>query len=577
MLNNFPKIKFFLWLIFVFALAILIWYSPVVFKGYSAQPVDFQGTAIMARNYVQHGVLGSEDDLNIVVAPSLVASKVNPTSLGNKLTIYGYAAIFKVLGQLTWGQMVLLAIAIQALSLVFFTITIFYLFGFRESIVFSLVYILLPVNWRMANTTTSYEFVLLFFSLFTVLFFCFKDRRIKWPFLILAGLFLGLSGLVKETMFLAFPVIFFWLWRNKKNRELFLIFVPVCLLLAAFWLPSFFNGTNEYLKLFIKTETAHSDFQYYGHAYIDPYTYHFDRESVPNEIEESTSNPDSGWLYYVSRLKAGANMGLRQVDLVERLSVGTVNLVRQISKFMAIEDMGGPLIFLLMIFGFYHLKQRDKNIYSLFAIWLVVVPLLVSYVSLGVRNHLMDFSWVIAVLVALGLVGLGPLLKNYYQLGKKAKVFHILVILITLYSLVLADHVYWGRAYNNTQYLATKYLADKISNYLVINEKTEDKIKIGDEEVIAVGHRMLHPGLNYMTEKSIVFFSPESINKLINNKQLQEGFDKFNIRYIVGYSEEVSNLIMKNSNVKNIANWPKPEEIEISSSYDKNWFLNVVK
>jgi len=576
--NNYSKIKFPLWLVFVFMLALFIWYSPILLKGYPVQQIDQQGTITMARNYLRSGVLGSENDLNVVVAPSLVKSEANITSLGNKLTIFSHTIIFKIFGYLTWEQVVFLVIAIHALSLIFFSITIFYLFGFKESIIFSLIYILLPVNWRLALTISNYEFALLFFSLFTILFFGFKNYKHQWFFLILSGLFLGLAGLAKEAMFLSFPIIFFWLFYYKEIKKIFLVFVPVFLLLLLFWLPSFLGGNNDYLKLFVQTELAHSDFQNYSHAYIDPYTYHFDKESVSSEINESVSNHTSGWLYYVSRLKAGANMGIRQVNIVERLSVGTVSLAKQISKFMAIEDIGGPFIFLLMIIGFYHLKQRDKNIYFLFFIWPIFVVFLLSYAVLGVRNHLMDFSWIIAALVSLGLVGIEPFLKNYYQFGKNTKLFYIFVIFITLYSLVLANHVQWGRSYDDTQYLATKYLAEKIVTYpSVASGQTDNKIIIGDNEVIAVGRRTLHPGLNYLTEKSVVFFSPESVNKLVKNKQLQEAFDKFNIKYIIGYSEEVSDLIIENSNAKNIAIWPRPEDIQLTSNYNKNWFLNVIK
>jgi hypothetical protein len=567
MLRN-KNIKFFLWLIVVFVLATVIWYSPIFVKGYPVQNIDSEGAITIARNYSEHGVLGLENDLSIVVAPSLVESEANTTSLGNKLSMFGYSTVFKTIGPLTWDQIVILAIILHALALIFFTITVFHLFGLKEAMMFSLVYILLPVNWRMTHTIGNYEFALLFFSLFTIFFFCFKDYKTRWLRYILAGLFLGLSGLAREAIFLFFPILFIWLWYYKKKKELILVFVPVIMLLAIFWLPSFFNGGSDYLKLFTETEPEHSDLHYYGHIYSDPYVYNFNKQSVIDEINYNSLSNESGIMYRISRQKAGANMGVRSVNLVERFLGGTVIITRHISKFFAIEDTGGPLTFLLMITGFYYLKRKDKKIYLLFASWIIAVPLLLSYIVLAVRNHLMDFSWVIAALVALGLISFGPLLKDYYKVGKKATLIHVFIILITLYSLVLANHVYFGRAYDDTGYLASKYLAEKIDNYSLV---------IDDKDVIAVGRRSLHPGLNYLTEKSIVFLGADSIQKMTDDGNLADIFDQFNIRYIIGYDDNISKIILENSEVENVSNWPKQEDIKIISSYAKDWFLNVVK
>ena len=549
------KIKnlFFLAAILVasFLLAITVWYSPIFFKGFSTQAVDSEGMITAARNYSQFGVLGLENNLNVVVAPSLVKSEANLTSVGNKLTIFCYAAVFKVLGQMPWEKVILIAMVLYALALIFFAATFFYLFGPEESIIFSLIYIFFPVNWQLSHFVGSYEFSLLFFSIFLFLFFYFSSRRTRWPFLILSGIFLGLSGLAREAMFLVFPTVFLWLWRNNKKKELIFIFIPVFLILILFWLPGFSSGNNNYLQLFTVVDLTHSDLHYYGHTYPDPYVYHFDKDGASAAFNISASNTNSGWLYYISRLKVGANMGLREVNFVERFYVGTVNLIRHISRFISIENMGGPFVFLLFILGLYQLKIKNKSLYLLFLGLIITITLLLSYLILAVRDHMMDFGWAVVASVALGLISIKELLKNYYQFYRY-RFIYIFIILITLYNLVLANHVYWGREYDNPQYLYTKYLAQKIIDYSPI---------ITDREVIAVGDRELHPGLNYLTGKSIVFIDPNSINKMVSQKKLQEIFDKFNIRYIAGYSQEISGLIIGNSNAKNIANWPRLADI----------------
>ena len=563
------KTLFVIWLLVIFIAATLIWYSPVLFKGYPATHIDAEGNITIARNYSQYEFFGSESDLNVVVAPSLVKSLAKETLLGNKITIFSYSIIFNIFGQLNWDKLVVVAIIIQALALVFFNITIFYLFGFKESILFSFIYILMPVIWKTVYIVGAYEFAILFFSIFTVLFFCFRNYKYGWPFLILAGCFLSFSGLAREAMFLSFPVILIWLWFSKKLKEILLIFIPVVLLLVAFWLPSFLKGENDYLKLFVvatNNEKKHSDFQIYGHLYPDPYTYYFDNQSILNSTPDNISN--SGWLYSIGLLKSKANLGIEQVNIFERLIVGTTNLARQISKFLALEDIGGPLIFILMLMGLYQLKNKNKEVYYLFISLMVFIPLLLSYVVLGRRSHLVDFGWVIASLVALGLVSLETLFKNYYQITKHFKLLYCFVIILVFYNLILTDHVYWGNSYDNTKYLEIKYSADKIISY---------STTIKDEEVIAVGEREFHPSLNYLTGKSIVIFDPGTIYKLIDKKELTKAFNIFGIKYIIGYDQELSELIMKNSDVINISNWPDKRDLQVPLNYNKSWLLNLIK
>ena len=187
---------------------------------------------------------------------------------------------------------------------------------------------------------------------------------------------------------------------------------------------------------------------------------------------------------------------------------------------------------------------------------------------LGRRSHLMDFSWIIASLVAIGLVSLKPLLRDYYQVTKYLKVIYLMVIILVLYNLVLADHVYWSKAYDSTKYLEIKYLADKVNNY---------PTKIDDSNVIAVANSGLHPSLNYLSNKSVVLFNPVTIAKLINNGGLQKAFDDFGVNYIIGYDQELSKSIIKNSDVINISNWPDKQDLQIPLNYNKSWLLNLVK
>ena len=186
---------------------------------------------------------------------------------------------------------------------------------------------------------------------------------------------------------------------------------------------------------------------------------------------------------------------------------------------------------------------------------------------MGARNHLMDFNWVIALVVALGLLSLINILSQYFQVKNKGRtIIGVLLILLVLYNLVLSGHVLWGRVYDNDEYLMAEAYIQEIN-----------KLEINDGDVIAVSI----PGtqwekLNYQTDKSMVVFAPKTLKKLIEESKVQFAFDQFNVQYILGYSPELTEEILSSSQVQNIAS----NDIEVSlpeTSQTKSWFMNLIR
>jgi hypothetical protein len=219
-----------------------------------------------------------------------------------------------------------------------------------------------------------------------------------------------------------------------------------------------------------------------------------------------------------------------------------------------------------MLIGFIELKKSDKGIYRLLLLWLVSAPLVISYIVLAIRNHLMDFGFAIAALVSLGLIGLSKLISSSYYSDKYLKIICFVLVALTVYNLVLTNHVNFGRAYDNNANLSLQFLADKI-----------DEAKLPNDAVLAVGVRNGHPVLNYLTDKSVVYFNPDTIKDLIKENKLQDAFDKFGVRFIIGYDKELSDLIIKNSKVQNISNSIDAKDIELPLSDTKSWLLNLIK
>ena len=561
-----------------FIVSVVIWYMPILFKGYPSEITQSAQTdlIILGRNFAQTGVLGTENKLNVVLSPQDVASQAVPSSIGNKFTAYSYSVIFKLFGWQSWENIILITILLYALGAVFFTLTVWHLFGLRAAMIFPLVYALLPFNGQAAQTPGFYEFALLYFAIFTFFYFVGRDRKYKIFYFILAGIFLALSCMSREAMFVFLPIFFFWLLYQRKRKELLAIFIPVGLLLTIFWLPSFFGigSSNDYLKLFASGNKNDFQWSFFVEAIgnIDPYTLHFDQGSVAQRLEQlkkDLSDKNSSFFYKTGEgLKLAKGLGFKQFNIFDYFVAGTNNLAAHLSKFLAIEYIGGPIIFLLMLFGFWQLKRQKKELYYFFVVWLGATVLILSYALLVIRNHLMDFGWAVAALAALGLAGFFPLLQNYFQAGRYSKFIFFCVVSLVLYSLVLADHVYLGRGYDNNANPAIKYLAQKV------NEKSAN---IAGGDVIAVGDIKLHPFLNYLTGKSVVFFLPSTIDKLIKEQKLQEGFDRFDVKYVVGFSQDLSDSITKNSDAINIAVWPKTDELAGQVSYNKMWLLNIIK
>jgi len=565
--NKKKNLLFSIFAVFIFFAATVFWYSPIMFKGYSVDSIG-EGV-IMARNYVKSGVLGMESDLNVVVSSELAGKSVHRSPLSNELDPVSYIAVYKIFGWQDWNHLILIPIVIYALSLIIFTIVVYYLFGFSVAAIFSLIFILLPFNGQMARSVSFYEFAQLYFSIFCLLFFVGRDRKNKHIYFLSAGFFLSLACLAREAFFIFLPILFIWLVIWEKKRELLAVFVPVGLVLSVFWLPAIlgFGGGNAYSGLFVEqNQNQWSEFGSYGHVYPDPYSFHFDKQRTINQLNNEVNANQSSLLYKIDRLKVGKNTGIKDVGLIERFVVGTSNLVAQVSKYFAIEFIGGPIVSLLIFIGLFELARRKRNLFYLFVLWLIGAPLLISYIVLANRNHLMDFAWPLAILSALGTVALIRIVIDYFGCKKYAKLISLFVLFVIVYSLVLANHVYLGRSYDDNTNLALSYFATKI------NERN-----IGPTEVIAVGVRTAHPILNYLTDKSVVYFDPATIARLAEANDLQQAFDKFNVKYAIGFDDATADLIAKKSHVEMIAAWPNDDFLLMPVSFNKMWLLNIIK
>lgn len=559
-------------LIIVFVAAVVIWYSPAMFKGYPA--MELWGSSILARNYYQKGVFGTENKLNVFLSSSLAKEQAEISTDGNKMTPIVLAQIFKLTGLPKYENLIFVSIIILAFVLLIFTGAVYCLFGLKTAALFAFVYVLLPFNWWYGSYNFGvYEVCLLFFSLFFLFFILGLKSEWKYKniFVIFSGMFLALAGMAKESIWLIVPVLFLYLILKRQKKILLYLFIPFMLIISVLWLPDMLIGKNSYLYLFTSQPSQQSEkslsWDQISHFFPDPYTYHFNRQKYLDNFEAGIGGLETELITRLKMEKAAANIGVRSPNLRERLKIGTTNLIRHLSRFAAIEDIGGPFVFLLLLLGLVSLRRKDKYFYSFFVLWPIFVFLFLSYISLCARTHLIDFGWLIALVVALGLLSLIDILSDHFRAGGNEKIFiSVLLIILFLYSLVLSSHVLWGKIYDKTHFLKMSVYGEEIN-----------KLNISERDVIAVNLEQFQINkLNYLTDKSMVVFVPETVEELIKENKLQDAFDKFGVKYILGYSPELTQRMLINAKVKNIVS----DDVDLTLpevSKTKSWLMNLIR
>jgi len=562
--NNKIKHFFFIgiFLLTVFILAIVVWYSPVLFKGYN--PYGPSVGSLLVNNLYEFDSYSIENNLNVTLSSNLIENDGILSIRGNKLTPLLYSKIFSVTGLPKVGNLIFLSIFIHALALAIFTGLILYLFDFKLASIFSLVYIFLPFNWQLPYSFCSYEFALLFLSIFFLLFFYGLKHKYSYVYLSVSGIFLVLACLSKEALFLIAPFLLFFLWFKNQKKPLLYIFIPFIILFTIFWLPNISN--NSYISLLggdISKETESADL----HLYPDPYTYHFEQEKFLFNLQNKIDNDEIVLMEKIDRIKELKNVEAGQLKLLDRAKVNLVITSRHIFRFISLEDIGGPFIFLLIILGFYSLRQKNKYLYQFFIYWIISGIFLMSFVLLVIRNHLMDFNLAIILLISLGLIFLVELINDYFDLKKKKQFFvYLLFLFVIIYHLVLVNHIAWSKIYDNSTILMTQAYSQEVK-----------KMDIANDDVIAVN---LGPiamySLNSLTDKSIVIFRPETIEDLLKNNKLDWAFEQFGIKYILGYSDKLSKEIINQVDVINIAS-DSMDLVKPDISRNKGWLMNLIK
>ncbi|RJQ31190.1 hypothetical protein C4572_02875 [Candidatus Parcubacteria bacterium] len=550
----------------VAAMAVLVWYSPVLFKGYNPTVLGISSLQ-RANNLAQAGVYSSENQLNVILSSDLIGQEGMNSAAGSKFSAYIFSYIIKFFGRPSLENVILINSIILALAMFFFSLAVYLLFGFEIFFIFSILYIFIPANWFLPQDLVGYQFGILFLSLFILTFAIGNNSwqgngKNTWV-LAVAGIFLALSGLSKEALMVFLPVLMVYLLWRKMYRQLSYIFIPAVAVIGIFWLPDFFSGKNIYLLNF--TGDASSQLKsadtYYAELFPDSYTYHFDKDAY---LKRTSGETGSDFISSVALKKQSSNIGQARLGFFERLKVGTVLFVRHIFRFVSFEEIGGPFVLLFMVLGIYRLK-KERNYYGSFlTFWPLASIFLMSFVVLVGRNHLVDFGFPITLLLSLGVSDFSKMLKNQFHSNKSVVVLAITCLLV-IYSLVLADRAMWSRFYNN-------------NNVMLLKTYQKEILKGKKTGVIATPLGLNDAySISYNTDSSIITFNPKTVENLLSEGKLSEVFEKYRIRHILGYSPELSKKINELTGVEIIADdGIVCCEDEVFSA-NKSWFLNLIK
>lgn len=525
---------------------------------------------ILAKNYAKTGVLANENNLNITLAPSLIRKEGHPLVMSEYLGSFFYAQIFKIIGLPDYNNLILFSVILYALILVLFTILTLYLFNFKIAIVFSLIYIFSPVGWGLPRYLGSYEFCLIFWALFFVFYFLGVKRteqsknKFNNLFFIISGIFLALSGLSKEVSFIFALAFFIFLLVRKLKQQLMYVFIPFIILIIIFWLPSVISGQNRYISLSNSQAKEESIFSVYLHVFPDPYTYYFEKEEFLEKFREE----DLGWSENLETKKVLTNFGFDKPGIIDRFRVGIYILSQHFFRFFSLEDIGGPFIAMLLILGMVYLRNKYKFLYKLALYWLAISFLVFAFIILASRNHLMDFIWLLSLLTALGLFYLIYIIKEHFKLeGKILTLFGVLITALVLYHLILVNHVVLGKEYDK----------DFVPRSMVYAREIKE-LEISDADVIAIPSDFSNQinTLNYLTDKSFVIFRAPTLERLLKEGEIKNAFEAFKVRYILGYPDQLSKEIIKQTPVINIASSSIKIELE-QVSESKSFFMNLIR
>ncbi len=505
-------------IILIFVVSIAVRYYPVFHRGYSYN--ISADNLILARNLSFANKYSFEDGKNVILSSSLVVEKGTPSSALNKLTPVIYGKIFNVFG-FNPDTPLYVSLFLYALTTVLLFLLVLKLFKFKIALIFAGIDIFMPFVLAGAIWSGFYEWAMLFFII-AILIYLWKKKPNSRR-LLLSGLFFGLAALTRNAFLISFIpfIIYDWytnfiykkdwrrfkLWLWPATKRIFVFILPVVLLWGGFMLNDYSKGvTNYYL--------AKGDTGYDGHLFLDPYTYHFEKDSYIEGIKDSANGETITYLK-----KYGYDISWRQ-----HLTTYFYSIKYYLNNFFRQPTLGGPLIIFFLILGAIYLFRTRRQLLNLTIFWLGILFFILIFIGTSNWDHFLEIRFPLVLLVSLGFYWILNWLRKVVT---SKKVYYWLVIglfLVSFLHLIQADKWMFHE----------KYLYSRVEEKVNLVESIKkSNIDVGVNDIIATSKDPLF--LNYYTDYNYIYFNPETIKKLLRENKLKWAFDQFGVTRVAGF------------------------------------------
>jgi MFS family permease len=518
--NNYPKWVVSWTMLVIFCLSFIVHFYPVWHKGYSAGLAA--DNLILARNLNLTGQYKIENEKNVILSSEKISAEGILSNSGNKLTPFIYAQVFNLFG-FKKNLSLYLSLILWSLTTILLFLLVLKLFNFQIALIFGLIDIFIPLTSKGALTSGFYEWASLLFVI-ALLFYLFQ-KKAGWLNLVLSSLFFGLASLARNAFLLSFlPFLVYEFWKNRSLKRVVVFLLPFVLLWGIYLGLDYLAGQpNRYL--------AQGDIGYDGHLFPDPYTYHFEKDEYIKNIQ----NPDGELISFLSKYNY-------PVSLKEQLKSYFYSFKFYLREVFRLVNLGGFLMVFLLILGGSFLYRKKNPLIKLIFIWGLIWFFSLIILKTSNWDHFLEIRFPLILMIALGVTWLLALIKQL-KIEKKFKYLWMIAFLITLVC-----HLAEANKWSFHEVYETSPMANLLSLVEAVNQ-----VEINQDDVIAVGLYQAAPlALNYYTDKNFVYFSPETIKNLLEQNKLEEVFDYFGVRYLVGYSDELTKELTNQVNKINI-------------------------
>lgn len=498
---------------------------------------------LTAKNWAQTGQLSYESQENVVLSSESLKTQGVPTNLGNKLTFYIYGMLFRIFGFHT-EMPLYTAFTLYSLSAFFIFLIIKRAFDLKTGLVAVFLLNLAPFSLPFMQMAGSHEWAFFFFVLASFFYFWPKERKLQY--LILSGLLLGLSAAARNSFFVTFPpFVILEFWRQRESMKLA---VKKALILSFGFLitviPFTFLGGNVYFsELLDQPNTYDESFTILVHLFPDPYTFHYDRENFIKEFVANMNNFPGGqfrlWGDVGSFLEEyGYKIGFFKAEIVTRLYSFWIYFK---GLFLSAIVFGGLLSWFLIFVGAKKLADEKKYLFPVFgAVFFASWFSLLIFLKTSNYVHLLNLTLPIVFLMSPGIVKLSEIVSNSFNF-KKIKPSHSALVVILMFLIFFAQISWWTNRELSTDYgfrasLQNFAKAELAKPTIAWQKVTMEGWSKDSSELLA-----------YYLNRDFIYFNPNTIKKLAEQKKLADVMKQYNISGYIGFDADTSEIIRKNT------------------------------